>query len=219
MIVPFVGYQFISGDVTGVDYSVQVNDPSFPDQMFTFDSSFKRERDYKSPVVGFSYRYRLNDAFRIDGLAAILQDQFTVKYPAIFQVYQFTQSVPMTVVRTNTMLVGADLSYEFDTPLQWLTGAIRGGLGYGFRETHFDWPWLQRSGDYADAKIKIFDATRLMTARFGADGLVWKSDNLLLQAGISYTRFFPLNGDGKSFGGIGWRVGVFPIWSAVSSND
>ncbi len=213
LLVPFVGYQFLNSEQRGVDYGLVINDPNFPDTTFRFSGSFRETRSFKAPALGLAYRYRIAPRMYVEGMFSVLQDRASFKTPLLLNFYAILRNTPITEERSNTTTLGADFLYGFDTPYPWLTGNVRAGFGWAWRTVKVDWLWQNQYNDFVKSSVTTIDADQMWSARIGVDGTLWKVNNLLVQGGITFTEYFPVGKSAGSFGGIGWRVGFFPMWS------
>jgi len=214
LITPFVGYQALNGEERGLSYAVDINDPSFPDTTFHFAGSFKGERNANPPVLGIAYRYLATPKMQVEGTFSFLQDKTDFEYPVVLDFYGFRQQRNIAVHRTNMTALNLDGLYfhSFQEPFSWLGGAARLGVGYAWRDITTSWVFNAVSG--VNSAIDVKDADQLFSVRAGCDLFFYKTDNLVFQGGMSYAQYFPMGSDLSSFGGFGWRVSVFPIWSA-----
>ena len=206
LLLPFIGYQFMNGEQVGAGYNYTQRDPYNPDTLLVYSGSYAGERSVKSPVFGLLYRYRFNDQIHFEGSLAIVNDGKTLKYPVAIQYYNFnvTRS-EVTVQRRNTAMASAGASYDLPIPKEWLGATVRAGVGYAWRK-------IKVKSSLPNAILNATDAERMLTARAGIDVTFWSQSFLVLQGGVSYTRFMPTNGV-DPFGGTGWQFSVFPVWS------
>lgn len=214
VILPFVGYQYLNGEQRGVDWRFDYVTGGYglPDSILHFEASPRAERDIKTPVLGLMYRYRFHGDFQVEAAASLLQDRALFTYPVVTDYFGYQFSDSIKVQRRNTTTLTAAACYAFRTPYSWLSGALNFGGGRAWRSIEASWD----DGGYSDAyrSFTLLDADQMWVLKGGVDLSFWSGDNLLLQGGLSYTNYFPVDSKLDPFGGIGWRFSVFPIWSA-----
>jgi hypothetical protein len=211
-ILPIVGYQFANDEDRGIDWErIFLGGSGFPDTVVVFSGSAQAKLSTKSPVLGALYRYRMNDRFQIEGSMTVIQDRTSFVYPVHTEFYGFLIRSSIKITRQNTAQVAGGACYTFDTPYPWLTGLAQFGAGYAWRDIEYSWGQGEATGIIAT--IDPLDASKMMTVRGGVDFSIWSDQSLLLQGGMNYTQFIPMDTDAKPFGGIGWRFSVFPLWS------
>ncbi len=214
-LLPIVGYQYLNREQRGLDwsYNFQVGEEfGYTDSTLFFSDSYRAEDDFKPPVLGLLYRYRLNEQIALQASAAIIQDRANFTYPMIYEFFGFTVRNQISIERKNTNWLNGGVAYEFTTPLSWLSGLAQIDLGYAFRSIKRE----KSNFDYEGSTLKTtwIEDDKLFTIRGGVDMALWNSENLLLQGGISYAQFFPMESKADPYGGFGWRFSVFPVWSA-----
>jgi len=210
-ILPFVGYQTLHGEHSELNYDISVVDPSLPDTVFPFSGSFGAKHNSEPPALGLAYRYQPIDRLQFELALTVFQNGSDYKYPLVLDFYGFRRRSDITVHRTNLTNLGADAMYAFNTQVKWLTGGVRLGIGYAWRDITYSWQLKNTPG--VVHTFRISDSDRILTIKGGFDFWLWSGNNLLVQGGLNYTQFLPQRGDSHPFGGIGWRMGVFPIWS------
>jgi len=210
-ILPIVGYQYQNGVQTGLDWDVTfqtTGEFGFEDSTFHHSGSFRNTDDLEPPILGLLYRYRLNEKMLLQGSAIVIQDRSRREYPVTFEFFGFTQRHQFSIERRNSNWLNAGGAYEFDTPLNWLSGIAQLDLGMAFREIR------RESTMMVDAyELKLVEDEKLFTVRGGVDMTLWKDDNLIMQFGFNYAQFIPMETDADPYGGLGWRFSVFPVWS------
>jgi hypothetical protein len=212
LIIPFIGYQVLNGEQRGVDYMLAFVLPS-PDTTLNYNGSSRGQNDIKAPVLGLAYRYMLNQRWHLEGTISFIEDHTERTYPVILEVYGYLQNRNIRVQQGNTTALTADVCYVFDTPYKSITAAGRIGAGWAWRSVTALWEQPLTGVTGVKQSLKAFDPERLWSVRAGVDLVLWSETNLLIQGGVSYTQFIPINSDAKSFGGVGWRFSFFPIWS------
>jgi hypothetical protein len=207
LLLPYIGYQFMNGEQVGASFYYSTRDSYNPDTLLVYSGSYAGERSVKSPVFGLLYRYRFNDRIHFEGSLATANDGKTLKYPVAIQYYNFNViSWELTVQRRNTVMASAGASYDLPIPKEWLGATLRAGVGYAWRK-------VKVKSSLPDATLNFSDAERMLTAKAGIDVTFWSQSFLVLQGGVSYTRFMPTKSGVDPFGGIGWQFSVFPVWS------
>lgn len=210
-IIPFLGYQATYGDQAGLDYSLQVEDPNFPGEVFGSSYSSHWKFDRKSPVVGLQYRYRITDAISADATVTFFQDRQSRKATSSISAYGYSLAKPIFVLRGNTTAWTIGGSYRLSTPLEWLNADLHGAIGFAYRSLSHRWEWEDTQGYNAVATVT--DPTDIFVVRLGADANLWKSDFLVLQGALDYWLYFPNGSGNSSYSGVGYRFGIFPLWS------
>lgn len=213
-LLPIVGYQYLNGEQRGIDWDLSFRTDQgfgYADSTFYYDGSFRGSEDLEPPTLGLLYRYRYDDKILFQGSAVVVQDRARFTYPLILEFFGFTQRDQIVIERSNTTWLNVGGGYEFKTPLSWITGLAQLDLGYAFREVKRDRAVSERQG--SSLKVKILEDENMFTVRGGVDLTLWKNNNLLLQGGLSYAQFFPMESEADPFGGFGWRFSVFPVWS------
>lgn len=213
-LLPIVGYQYLNGQQRGVDWDMTFRtyqQDGFADSTFYYNGKFRGEDDLEPPVLGLLYRYRFDEMIVLQASAVVIQDRARFVYPLTLDFFGFTRRDEIVVERGNTSWLNIGAAYDFKTPLTWITGLAQVDVGFATRN-------IQRhnaiaEGQGADIKVTILEDENMFTVRGGLDFTLWKNDNLILQGGLNYSQFFPIETEVDPFGGLGWRFSVFPVWS------
>jgi hypothetical protein len=205
LIFPFIGNQYLNGDKTGMSYTY---DYVFPQDTshYHLAANYESSHDSKAPIFGVAYRYRFSDWWLGEASIAMAQNEATYKYG--IKRYYLTYVLPtlnIKVAKKTMMMFNLEAIHEFDSPLSWLGMMARVGVGYAWRS-------VEVGVDDPAINAKALDAQKMFTFNGGVDFSLWKGDALMLDGALTYTQFMPISSDAGSFGGIGWRIGVFPIW-------
>ncbi|MCF7811263.1 hypothetical protein K9N50_09790 [bacterium] len=219
LILPLLGYQSIDNEMSKFDYDIhfKIVIENIDSLEMYRDSSETFERSRKSPMLGFTYRFRPNHSLNIDATFAMLHDAATFKYKASFPIFDYsTETYEMTIKRSNMLFGALDLGYNIPLPMKWFGLSIIGGAGYAYRKIESE--DIHQSGQigniYIEADIVNTNeqADGILFYRGGFDLSLWKSDNLIIQGSIFYTQYQPSDSEIDPFGGIGWKLCLFPIW-------
>ena len=208
LILPFIGYQMMNGEGIGYSFSTLIPNEFWGDT--TISGSGTYTHDTKTPVMGITYRYRPIPNFYTELSIATLLDGRSFTYPARYSLRGFSQIVDITVSRSNMVFVGLDVVGTIPFPLQWFSVNGRMGGGYAWRDVNVK---LDKRYAALASSVKSIDAKRMYLVRGGFDLSLWKSNLLMLQGSIYYSHFIPTDSDLDSFGGVGWQIAIFPIWS------
>lgn len=214
-LLPIVGYQYLNGEQRGIDWNLDFHtgeNSGFPDSVFHYSGSYRDEDDFSPPALGLLYRFRYNERLLFQASGVVLQDRKNFSYPMFYQFFGFTARTRIEVERRNTSWLNCGAAYEFNTPLKWLTGLAQIDLGYAFRDIIRQRNDLENDNS-SSFNVKIVEDDKMFSLRGGVDMTIWRQENLILQLGVSYAQFFPIENDVDSFGGFGWRFSVFPVWS------
>ncbi|MDP8229118.1 MAG: hypothetical protein P9M15_06670 [Candidatus Electryoneaceae bacterium] len=208
LILPFLGYQILDGEQLGYSFSTVIPSELWGDT--TISASGTYTHDTKTPVLGITYRYRPIPNFFTELSIASFLDGQSFTYPAEYSYRGYSQIVDITVSRSNTAFVGLDVVGVIPIPLKWFSVNGRVGGGYAWRDVK-----VKLDEQYAAlaSSVESIDAKRMYLVRGGLDFSLWKSNLLMLQGSITYSQFIPTDSDLDSFGGLGWQISIFPIWS------
>ncbi|MBM3328811.1 MAG: hypothetical protein FJY67_04950 [Calditrichaeota bacterium] len=213
LIVPFIGYQIQEDEMIGAGFELSQSSPLFPDTTFHWSGHYSATNESRTPALGLSYRYRILDPLFIEATFGVIQDQKKFTYKAVLPVYDFAARYTIEVDRGNTTFLSAGGAYQLPTGLGWLGAGIKAHIGYAWRTVKTSkGGTTNQGGTVTTANFYADDAESMLSVGGGLEGTLWRGDLLLVRAGINYTQFLPQNGPGDPFGGIGWQVGLFPIW-------
>jgi len=208
LILPYLGYQAMDGENVGYAFTARLHHIYFPDSITYISGSGSGERSINAPVFGLAYRYCHNKLFHCELALAIIHDGTTLKYPiSYYDEYERSRQCELTVERKNSLLGSLDLVYTLPAPVRWFDIGIRAGGGYAWRRIKVRTSSFAVDGSSDDAKGMIL-------SRAGIDLTFWKDKQLVFQGSLFYIHFIPTNTEVDPFGGLGWRMSFFPIWSS-----
>ncbi len=217
LFMPLLGYQSMDGEQIGFNYDF-LYEWSYGglDTIFTASGTKNSERNVRAPMFGLMYRFRPNYQLNCDATLAIIHDGTSNKYR--IDVSYFGRTIPydVTISRGNTILGMLELGYNIPLPaslmginMKWLGLSVSGGLGYALRSVKV------YNDNQSLLTIDHKNSESMLSLRFGGDLTLWRQDQLVILGSLFYTRFIPSDSDIDSFGGVGWRMAIFPIWSAI----
>ncbi len=217
LFLPLLGYQSMDGEQIGFNYNFYQEVSSFGmDTISTASGTENRERNVRVPMFGLMYRFRPNYQLNCDATLAIIHDGTSNKYRIDILFFKRTTSLEVRISRGNTVLGMLELGYNIPLPgslmgvnMKWLGLSVSGGLGYALRS-------IKVHNDYQNVlTINHKNSESMLSMRFSGDLTLWRQDQLVIMGSLFYTRFIPSDSDIDPFGGVGWRMAVFPIWSAI----
>jgi len=206
MIIPFIGYQTLDGEEVGYIYSDIFYD-FLNDTLVDIEAAGSGERNVYVPELGITYRYMPADLLTAELSLSAIHDQDKLEYQIHYEVNEISEKSRISVQRKNTIFTSLSLIVNFRTNVNWLAPSIRLSGGYAWREISV------KTHGYRD-HASVSDANEFYIVRGGIDLSIWSNNNFLIEGSLYYTQFIPTDSDVDPFGGIGWRIGVFPIWSA-----
>jgi len=217
LFLPFLGYQSMDGEQIGFNYDFyqEINFGGL-DTIATASGVENSERNVRAPIFGLMYRFRPNYQLNCDATLAIIHDGTSNKHRIDILLFGFTTPLDVSISRGNTVLGMLELGYNIPLPgsligfnMKWLGLSVSGGLGYAFRSVKVHNAYQ----NYLTIDHK--NSERMLSMRFNGDLTLWRQDQLVIMGSLFYTQFIPSDSDIDPFGGIGWRIAVFPIWSAI----
>lgn len=217
LFLPLLGYQSLDGEQIGFNYNYyeEINFGGM-DTIATASGTENSERNVRAPMFGLMYRFRPNYQLNCDATLAIIHDGTSNKHRIDISFFGFTTPLEASISRGNTVFGMLELGYNIPLPaslmginMKWLGLSVSGGLGYALRS-------VKVHNDYQDyLTIDHKNSESMLSMRFSGDLTLWRQDQLVIMGSLFYTRFIPSDGDIDPFGGVGWRMAVFPIWSAI----
>ena len=212
LIIPFIGYQALNGEEVGYFYSRDYLDPNGA----SYDSvhverSGSAERNVTSPELGIVYRYMPMDLIQAELSMSMIHDKTHFEYPVRYERRGYTERRQVNVERKQTVLSTMSLIVNVPDVWDWLKTSFKLTGGYAWREFVIEEGWTQEISGVTDSK-------EMYVGRAGVDLSYWAGKSFLMETSIYYTAFIPTTGDNAIFGGVGWKVSVFPFWSGVRSN-
>jgi len=215
LLMPLLGYQAMDSEQMSFFYNVNLH-VHFGgiDTTFYADSSYIQERSVDKPMFGLIYRFRPSHQLNCDFTFAVIHDGESQSYKSVVDLWGFKRTEEMTVSRGNTAFCAADIGYNLPMPVKFLGLSVSGGVGYAWRSVKSDNDKLlsDATGIYTLTTSNV-DAESMYMFRIGADMSLWKQNQLIIMGSLFYTQFVPTDSDIDPFGGIGWRMMIFPIWS------
>jgi len=219
LILPLLGYQSIDNEMINLTYNVYFNIviENIDSYEMNYDSSKTTEHSANSPMLGFVYRFRPNHNLNVDATFAMLHDAASFNYIVYFPIFEYsTQTLEMRVKRSNTLLGVLDVGYNIPLPLKWLGVSVSGGAGYAYRKIESEeFHQFGINGNIttiADVVNTNKQNDGMLLYRGGLDLSFWKNNHLIVMGSVFYTQFQPSNSDIDPFGGIGWKLCLFPVW-------
>lgn len=212
MIVPFVGYQTLTGEQTGFTYKYDYIDYIEFDTTH-IEKSGDYEEDNNYPELGLMYRYSPYDFMFIEGMASVLLAKADEKYKLNFDI-DYSQSSYVLAQKSDITNFGVGVGFNIPTGLSWLVPTLHLNGSYAMRtievKTRFEEQGLEEI-----ATIK--DAESFYIGRAGVDLSLWKNNNFLVEFSMYYSMLMPTDSDLDPFGGLGWRMAFFPLWRNSSA--
>ncbi len=209
MILPYVGYQTLDGEEIGYDYSYQYYDDIF-NGFHNVDTSGTLERNTNAAVLGLLYRYTPSSLYYGEFSLYTIHDgknlDHNIRYILDYGGFNYTQRTTVEVTRSHTKVAEMNFALTPPTSLNWLTIAIRIGGGYAWRE-------IKHTSKFENEVVSIPDSDAMYVIKGGLNLTVWSKKNFIIEGSMFYSNFFDVDGNNDPFGGLGWRVSLFPIWS------
>jgi hypothetical protein len=219
LILPLFGYQSINDEMIKFTYDVyfKIVMENIDSLEMNYEGSETFERSVKTPMLGFVYRFRPNHSLNVDATFAMLWDAATFNYKVSFPILDYsTVLLERTVNRSNSLFGALDLGYNIPMPIKWLGVSVIGGAGYTYRKIeskdHHEESTIGNIYVKADVVNTNKKIDGMLLIRGGLDLSFWKSDHLIIMGSVFYTQYRPSNSDIDPFGGIGWKLCLFPIW-------
>jgi len=216
IILPLIGYQGMNGEKIDFSYNCVIHvDWAGLDSTFLSDSTISRERSVEAPMFGLIYRYRPSYDLNCDLTLAVIHDGQSWSHNVIMDVYGNSQILPISISRGNTVFGSVEIGYNLPIPIRWFGLSVNGGLGYAYREIKVHNPWVTFSTQSGTVNLNTEnnDAESMLMLRFGGELVLWKQNQMVILGSLYYSQFIPTNDDTDPFGGIGWKMSFFPIWS------
>ncbi len=209
IILPIIGYQNLNDEKIGFNYFNEFYDPIF-NQYNRVEIDSTARRSVTSPVLGVLYRYSPLRQIHAELSLSAIHDAENLRYDIRYlrnEETGYTSSSTVEVSRSNTVVAAVDLilTPPLSSPVR-LTPGLRLGGGYAWRKITVSTRGMSETAS-------AMDADAMWALHAGIDMTLWSEKNFLIEGSISYTRLIPIDGDSEPFGGIGWKVSVFPIWS------
>ncbi|MBT3232431.1 MAG: hypothetical protein HN356_06400 [Calditrichaeota bacterium] len=209
LIIPFIGYQTLDGEEVGYTYSTTYFERVGNSiDSFYVERNGSSERNVTIPELGISYRYMPLDLLHAELSLSTIHDKVHLEYPVRYEQQGYTVRRQVLVERKQTSLSTMSLILNIPDVWDWLRSSLKVSGGYAWRVIDYE------AGQGREA-IGVTDSKELYVARAGLDLSYWSGKNFLLETSISYSAFIPTSGENASFGGLGWRISVFPIWNGV----
>jgi len=215
LLLPMMGYQTMDSEQMEFSYQAVFN-VHFGglDTTFYADSSISRERSVDKPMFGLIYRFRLTHQLDFDFTFAVIQDGESQSYTSVIDLWGYKQTEQMSVSRGNTSFGALDVGYNLPVPLKFLGLSVNGGVGYAWRRIkENNNKTISDVGGTYTLTTSHKDADSMYMLRGGASFSLWKQNEMIVIGSVFYTRFIPTVSDIDPFGGIGWRIMIFPVWS------
>jgi len=219
LILPLLGYQSIDNEMINLTYNVyfKIVIENIDSLEMSYEGSETTEHSFNSPMLGFVYRFRPNHNLNVDATFAMLHDAASFKYIASFPIFEYsTETLEMTVKRSNTLFGALDVGYNIPLPMKWLGVSVSGGSGYAYHkiesEDHHEKSTNGNISVIADVVNTNKQNDGMLLFRGGLDLSFWKNNHLIIMGSVFYTQYQPSNSDKDPFGGIGWKLCLFPIW-------
>jgi hypothetical protein len=220
VFLPFIGYQTMTGEQVGVDYTAGVGIVTL-DTVIYAKATHSGTRYKRAPMFGVLYRYIPNERYYGEAMLAVIHDKSSRSYPFEVPLYNFVVRSRFGVERSNTTIGTLEFVNNLHSPANWLGLGVRGGVGMSLRRTRVTPP--AAAGNEITVNARVRDAERMYIGRLGLDFTIWNGAQLVATGSVFYTRFIPVGGDTDPiipgpadpdpFGGMGWRLSFFPIWS------
>jgi len=216
IILPLIGYQGMNGEKIDFSYNCEVRvNWAGMDSTFLSDSTISRERTFEAPMFGLIYRYRPSYDLNCDLTLAVIHDGQSWNHTVIMDVYGNSQILPISISRGNTVFGNAEIGYNLPIPIRWFGLSVNAGLGYAYRKIKVQNQWEYYSNRTGSLRLTTenSDAESMLMLRFGGELVLWRQNQMVILSSLFYSQFIPTNDDTDPFGGIGWKMCFFPIWS------
>jgi len=209
LFIPFVGYQTLDGEDVGFFYSTIYYERNGSNiDSFYVDRSGSDERNVTSPEIGIAYRYMPMDMIFAEVSLSTIHDKTNFEYPVRYEQQGYTVRRQVKIERKQTSISTVSLIFNAPEFWDWLKLSLKVSGGYAWRQAEIK--------DVLDREIiGVTDSKEAYVARGGLDLSYWSGKNFLLETSLYYTSFIPTSGENANFGGLGWKVSVFPIWAGV----
>jgi len=215
LIMPMMGYQALNSENMSFTYNAAFHlHFSGIDTVFYTSGTYNRERNVNEPVFGLVYRFRPSYQFNLDLSLGVIHDGGSQIYEAIIDLWGYKTVEKLSISRSNTTFGTADIGYNLPIPIKFLGLSVSGGIGYAWREVK------SKNDRYEEDNLGTYtlttshlDAESIYLLRAGVDLSLWKSNQMVVMGSVFYTHFMPTDDAIDPFGGIGWKLMIFPIWS------
>lgn len=207
VVLPYVGYQMINGEQVGYNYSDLYYDFD-TETVATKDLSERNEVDESIPELGLTYRFVVTNLISAELALSTLENKDVHEYPVSYDASYYTQRSKVSVSKGNTTKLTGGAIVNVPCPIQWLAPAVRVNFGYAWRD-------VKATSPRPNETVGSIDASDFYVLQGGVDLSIWSDKNMLIEGSMFYTLFMPTDSDLDSFGGIGWGMRVFPVWSNV----
>jgi hypothetical protein len=215
LILPMMGYQAMNSENTNFSYNATLH-VHFAgiDTVFSANADYQRERSVDKPMFGLVYRFRPSDKLNYDFTFAVIQDGESQVYETVIDLWGNKQVEKLSVSRGNTTFGSVDVGYNLPLPVKFMGLAVSGGVGYAWRniKSKNDRHVADASGTYL-LTTKQLNAESMYLLRAGAELSLWKGNQMVVMGSIFYSQFIPTDDAIDPFGGMGWKLMIFPIWS------
>lgn len=205
VILPYIGYQMINGEKVGYKYSDLYFD-YVTNLLATKDTSYSSESDDSTPELGLSYRYLASDLVTVEVMLSVLENKTDLEYPVTYNASYYTQRSKVSISKGNTVKLAGGALFNLPSPIKWLSPTARLAVGYAWRDVNV-------KSSRRTETVSTYAAADMYVIQGGVDVSVWSKENMLIEGSLFYTHYIPTDSDIDAFGGLGWGIRVFPIWS------
>jgi hypothetical protein len=215
LILPMMGYQAMNSEKTNFSYNAMLHVHfAGTDTVFYANGDYQHERNVDKPMFGLVYRFRPNYRLNCDLTLAMIHDGESQVYETVIDLWGYKQVEQLIVTRGNTTFGSVDVGYNLPLPVKFLGLAVSGGVGYAWRniKSKNDRHVADASGTYL-LTTKQLNAESMYLLHAGAELSLWKGNQMVVMGSIFYAQFIPTDDAIDPFGGMGWKLMIFPIWS------
>lgn len=206
MVMPFVGYQNLEAEQVGFSYEYDWIDNLERDTTHIAQTG-DFERTKGVPELGLIYRYRPMEMLSLECTFSLLLTKENIEHPISYEFRDYTPTSFVLAERSATKSFSAGVIFNIPTGISWMTPSVHLNGGYAWRNVNVKTRFTTEEGS-------VKDTESMYSVRAGLDVTIWSAKNFLLETSVYYTTYLDTKGDVDPFGGLGWRVGVFPLWSS-----
>ena len=205
MLIPFIGYNVISGEDIGYTYDDIFYD-IVEDTVANYSETLSRENNSRVPELGLTYRYVANDFVTAEMTLSTIEDKTSFEYLVRYDASYYTQRSTVAVSRSNTTKFVAGVTVNIPVGIDWIQSAVKVNGGYAWRD-------IKATSDRRTETVGYLDSKDMYIAQAGLDFGLWTQKNLIIEGTVYYTNYIPTDSEIDPFSSLGWGVRVFPLWS------
>lgn len=206
MVIPFLGYNVISGENVGYTYEDMYYD-IIADTIAFHNEAKTLEHKSRVPELGLTYRYIANDLLTAEVTLSTVEDKTNFDYLVRYDASYYTQRSTVTVSRTNTTKFVAGVTVNVPMGIDWIQSAVKLNGGYAWRD-------IKATSERRTEVVGFLDSEDMYIAQVGLDFGFWTKTNMIIEGTVYYTQYIPTDSEIDPYSSIGWGIRVFPLWSA-----